>query len=118
MSFDLRGRSFLKLLDFTPSEALHLLDLAVSLKEEKRTGTEVPRLTGKNVALVFEKGSTRTRCAFEVGALDQGAHSVYLGPTGTQIGTKETMKDTARVLGRMFDGIQYRGYAWGDPRFG
>jgi ornithine carbamoyltransferase len=111
MSFDLRGRSFLKLLDFTPAEALHLLDLASSLKEEKRAGAEVPRLTGKNLALIFEKGSTRTRCAFEVAALDQGAHSVYLGPTGTQIGTKETMKDTARVLGRMFDGIQYRGFA-------
>jgi ornithine carbamoyltransferase len=111
MSVDLRGRSFLKLLDFTPSEALHLLDLAASLKEEKRNGNEVPRLGGKNCALIFEKGSTRTRCAFEVAALDQGAHSVYLGPTGTQIGTKETMKDTARVLGRMFDGIEYRGFA-------
>jgi len=111
MSVDLRGRSFLKLLDFTPAEAVYLLDSAASLKEEKRTGTEVRRLTGKNLALIFEKGSTRTRCAFEVGALDQGAHSVYLGPTGTQIGTKETMKDTARVLGRMFDGIQYRGFA-------
>jgi len=111
MSFDLQGRSFLKLLDFTPAEALHLLEMASSLKEEKRTGVETPRLTGKNLALIFEKGSTRTRCAFEVAALDQGAHCVYLGPTGTQIGTKETMKDTARVLGRMFDGIQYRGFA-------
>ena len=111
MSIDLRGRSFLKLLDFSPAEALHLLDLAATLKEQKRTGTEVQRLTGKNLALIFEKTSTRTRCAFEVGALDQGAHTVYLGPSGSQIGHKETMKDTARVLGRMFDGIEYRGFA-------
>jgi ornithine carbamoyltransferase len=111
MSVDLKGRSFLKLLDFSPAEATYLLDLSARLKEEKRTGTEVARLTGKNLALIFEKGSTRTRCAFEVAALDQGAHAVYLGPTGTQIGYKETMKDTARVLGRMFDGIEYRGFA-------
>jgi ornithine carbamoyltransferase len=111
MSVDLRGRSFLKLLDFTPEEAMHLLDLAASLKEEKRSGQETRRLTGKNLALIFEKQSTRTRCAFEVAALDQGAHAVYLGPTGSQIGYKETMKDTARVLGRMFDGIEYRGFA-------
>lgn len=110
MSVDLRGRHFLKLLDFTPDEALHLLDLSARLKESKHAGTEEPRLRGKNLALIFEKGSTRTRCAFEVAALDQGAHAVYLGPTGTQIGTKETMKDTARVLGRMFDGIEYRGF--------
>ena len=110
MSVDLRGRHFLKLLDFTPEEARYLLDLSAELKEAKRNGREEPKLTGKNVALIFEKGSTRTRCAFEVAALDQGAHAVYLGPTGTQIGTKETMKDTARVLGRMFDGIQYRGF--------
>lgn len=111
MSIDLHGRSFLKLLDFSPAEARHLLDLAAALKEERRTGAEVPRLTGKNLALIFEKSSTRTRCAFEVGALEQGAHTVYLGPSGSQIGHKETMKDTARVLGRMFDGIQYRGFA-------
>lgn len=110
MTVDLRGRSFLKLLDYSPEEALYLIDLAAQLKEEKRSGTETKRLEGKNFALIFEKGSTRTRCAFEVAALDQGAHSVYLGPTGTQIGTKETMKDTARVLGRMFDGIEYRGF--------
>lgn len=111
MSIDLHGRSFLKLLDFTPQEAAYLLDLSASLKEEKRSGREVARLTGKNLALIFEKGSTRTRCAFEVAAFDQGANAVYLGPTGTQIGYKETMKDTARVLGRMFDGIEYRGFA-------
>ena len=111
MSVDLRGRSFLKLLDFTPTEAHYLLDLAALLKEERRRGAETRRLTGKNLALIFEKGSTRTRCAFEVAALDQGAHCVYLGPTGSQIGQKETMKDTARVLGRMFDGIEYRGFA-------
>jgi len=111
MHVDLRGRSFLKLLDFTPGEAMYLLDLSSRLKEQKRAGSEVPRLRGKNLALIFEKGSTRTRCAFEVAALDQGGHAVYLGPTGTQIGHKETMKDTARVLGRMFDGIEYRGFA-------
>ena len=110
MSVDLRGRHFLKLLDFTSEEALHLLDLSAELKKAKRCGTEEPTLTGKNIALIFEKGSTRTRCAFEAAALDQGANTVYLGPTGTQIGTKETMKDTARVLGRMFDGIEYRGF--------
>jgi ornithine carbamoyltransferase len=110
MSVDLRGRSFLKLLDLTPAEAHYLIDLAAELKEAKRTGNETRRLGGKNLALIFEKGSTRTRCAFEVAALDQGAHAVYLGPTGTQIGYKETTKDTARVLGRMFDGIEYRGF--------
>ena len=109
MSVDLQGRNFLKLLDFTPAEALYLLDLAAQLKEEKRTRSETRRLEGLNFALIFEKGSTRTRCAFEVAASQQGAHAVYLGPTGTQIGVKETMKDTARVLGRMFDGIEYRG---------
>jgi ornithine carbamoyltransferase len=111
MRFDLRGRSFLKLLDFTPDEATYLIALSERLKEEKRRGSEERRLVGKNLALIFEKGSTRTRCAFEVAALDQGGHAVYLGPTGTQIGHKETMKDTARVLGRMFDGIEYRGFA-------
>lgn len=110
MTVDLRGRHFLKLLDFTPEEAHDLLDLAAELKAAKHSGSETPRLSGKNLALIFEKGSTRTRCAFEVAAHDQGAHAVYLGPTGTQIGTKETMKDTARVLGRMFDGIEYRGF--------
>lgn len=111
MSVDLRGRSFLKLLDFTPTEGTYLLELAAHLKKEKRSGEESRRLEGRNIALIFEKESTRTRCAFEVAALDQGAHTVYLGPTGTQIGQKETMKDTARVLGRMFDGIEYRGFA-------
>jgi len=111
MSVDLRGRSFLKLLDFTPEEATYLIDLSDELKAAKHAGTEVKRLVGKNIALIYEKGSTRTRCAFEVAAWDQGAHAVYLGPTGTQIGQKETMKDTARVLGRMFDAIEYRGFA-------
>jgi ornithine carbamoyltransferase len=111
MTVDLRGRSFLKLLDFTPEEALYLLDLSAQLKQDKRLGTETPRLQGKNFALIFEKASTRTRSSFELAAYDQGAHTVYLGPTGTQIGQKETMKDTARVLGRMFDGIEYRGFA-------
>lgn len=111
MTVDLTGRSFLTLLDYTPEELRHLLDLSVELKREKRSGIEEQRLKGLNIALIFEKGSTRTRCAFEVAALDQGAHAVYLGPSGTQIGHKETMKDTARVLGRMFDGIEYRGFA-------
>jgi len=110
MSVDLLGRSFLKLLDYTPSELRYLIELAASLKAAKADGGEVRRLEGKNLALIFEKGSTRTRCAFEVAALDQGAHTTYLGPTGTQIGHKETMKDTARVLGRLFDGIEYRGF--------
>ena len=111
MPVNLRNRHFLKLLDFTPSEIQYLLDLSHSLKTAKRTGTEQPRLTGKNIALIFEKDSTRTRCAFEVGAFDQGARVTYLGPSGSHIGAKETMKDTARVLGRYYDGIQYRGYA-------
>ncbi len=110
MAFNLRNRSFLKLLDFTPKEINHLIELAFVLKEAKYKGSEQQRLKGKNIALIFEKTSTRTRCAFEVAALDQGAHVTYLGPSGTQIGTKESMKDTARVLGRMFDGIEYRGY--------
>ena len=104
-------KNFLKLLDFQPTEIEFLLDLASELKWAKKSGTEEPVLTGKNIALIFEKASTRTRCAFEVAAYDQGAHVTYLGPTGSQIGTKESMKDTARVLGRMYDGIQYRGYA-------
>jgi len=110
MSNLLYHKNFLKLLDFQPSEIEYLLDLAAELKWAKKTGTEEPVLTGKNIALIFEKSSTRTRCAFEVAAYDQGAHVTYLGPTGSQIGSKESMKDTARVLGRMYDGIQYRGY--------
>jgi ornithine carbamoyltransferase len=110
MSVDLRGRHFLKLLDFTPAELHHLVDLAAALKAEKAAGREKRRLERKNIALIFEKTSTRTRCSFEVAAHDQGAHVTYLGPSGSQIGYKETMKDTARVLGRMFDGIEYRGY--------
>ena len=111
MAYNLRNRSFLKLLDFTPKEIQHFLDLAAELKRAKYAGTEQPRLKGKNIALIFEKTSTRTRCAFETAAYDQGAHVTYLGPTGSQIGVKESMKDTARVLGRMYDGIEYRGFA-------
>ena len=111
MAYNLRNRSFLKLLDFSPREIQFLLDLAADLKKAKYAGTEQQRLRGKNIALIFEKTSTRTRCAFETAAYDQGAHVTYLGPTGSQIGIKETMKDTARVLGRMYDGIEYRGFA-------
>ena len=111
MAFNLRNRNFLKLLDFTPEEIKFFLQLAADLKRAKYTGTEQPRLKGKNIALIFEKTSTRTRCAFETAAYDQGAHVTYLGPTGSQIGVKESMKDTARVLGRMYDGIEYRGFA-------
>lgn len=111
MAFNLRNRSFLTLLDFTPNEIRFLLDLSKHLKAAKYGGTEQPRLAGKNIALIFEKTSTRTRAAFEVAANDQGAHVTYLGPSGTQMGHKESMKDTARVLGRMFDGIEYRGFA-------
>ncbi|HEX7412348.1 MAG TPA: ornithine carbamoyltransferase [Bacteroidales bacterium] len=110
MSFNLRNRNFLKLLDFTPQEIRHLLDLSARLKQAKYAGTEQQKLKGKNIVLLFEKDSTRTRCAFEVAALDQGAHVTYLGPSGSQMGKKESMKDTARVLGRMYDGIEYRGY--------
>jgi len=110
MAINLRNRHFLTLLDFTPREIHHLLDLAFELKKAKHNGTEVPRLKGKNIALIFEKSSTRTRCAFEVAAMDQGAGVTYLGPSGSQIGHKESMKDTARVLGRMYDGIEYRGF--------
>jgi len=110
MAFNLRNRHFLKLLDFTPNEIEFLLSLSADLKKAKYAGTEQPRLTGKNIALIFEKASTRTRCAFETAAYDQGAHVTYLGPTGSQLGTKESMKDTARVLGRMYDGIEYRGF--------
>lgn len=110
MPVNLRHRSFLKLEDYAREEILFLLDLSSTLKAAKYAGTERPRLSGKNIALIFEKTSTRTRCAFEVAAYDQGAHVTYLGPTGSQIGHKETMKDTARVLGRMYDGIEYRGF--------
>ena len=111
MAFNLRNRNFLKLLDFTPAEIKYLLKLSADLKAAKYAGTEQPTLKGKNIVLLFEKDSTRTRCAFEVAALDQGAHITYLGPAGSQMGKKESMKDTARVLGRMYDGIEYRGYA-------
>jgi ornithine carbamoyltransferase len=110
MAFNLRHRSFVKELDFTPEELRFLLKLSADLKAAKYGGYERPRLAGKNIALIFEKTSTRTRCAFEVAAYDQGAHVTYLGPEGTQIGHKESMKDTARVLGRMYDGIEYRGF--------
>jgi ornithine carbamoyltransferase len=110
MPVNLRGRSFLKLLDFTPDEIRFLLRLSASLKQAKYGGYEDQRLKGKNIALIFEKDSTRTRTGFEVAAFDQGAHVTYLGPSGTQIGKKESMKDTARVLGRMYDGIEYRGF--------
>ncbi|MGJ0192298.1 ornithine carbamoyltransferase [Pantoea sp. RRHST58] len=103
-------RHFLRLLDFSPADITSLLDLAAELKRAKKNGSETPRLKGKNIALIFEKDSTRTRCSFEVAAYDQGARVTYLGPSGSQIGHKESMKDTARVLGRMYDGIQYRGY--------
>jgi ornithine carbamoyltransferase len=109
VSLDLHHRNFLKELDFTRAEWTGLLDFAAELKEAKRGGVEVPRLAGRNIALIFEKTSTRTRCAFEVAAYDQGAHVTYLDPTGSQIGHKESMKDTARVLGRYYDGIEYRG---------
>ena len=110
MAFNLRNRNFLKLLDFTPQEIKFLLDLSADLKKAKYAGTEQQRLKGKNVVLLFAKDSTRTRCAFEVAALDQGAHVTYIGPSGSQMGKKESMKDTARVLGRMYDVIEYRGY--------
>ena len=110
MAFNLRHRNYLKLLDFTQKEIQFLLDLSADLKRAKKAGTEQKKLIGKNIALIFEKASTRTRCAFEVAAFDQGAQVSYLGPSGSQIGDKESMKDTARVLGRMYDGIQYRGF--------
>jgi len=110
MAFNLRNRHFLKELDFTPQELKFLLDLSRDLKKAKYAGIEEQRLKGKNIALIFEKDSTRTRCAFETAAYDQGAHVTYLGPTGSQMGKKETIQDTARVLGRMYDGIEYRGY--------
>ena len=109
MTNNLSGRNFLKEVDFTAREWLELLTLSASLKEDKAAGRELKHLRGKNIALIFEKTSTRTRCAFEVAAFDQGAHVTYLDSSGSQIGHKESMKDTARVLGRMYDGIQYRG---------
>lgn len=111
MAFNLRNRNFLKLLDFSPKEIDFLINLSLDLKAAKYSGTEQQRLKNKNIALIFEKSSTRTRCAFEVAAHDQGANVTYLGPSGSQIGNKESMKDTARVLGRMYDGIEYRGFA-------
>jgi ornithine carbamoyltransferase len=110
IAIDLRGRHFLTLGDYTPEEILYLLDLAAELKAAKRERREERRLEGRNVALIFEKDSTRTRCAFEVAALDQGAHVTFIGPSGSHIGHKETVKDTARVLGRMYDAIEYRGF--------
>ena len=110
MTYHLKNRNFLKLLDFTSEEIQFLLDLSVDLKKAKHAGKEQPTLTGKNIALIFEKASTRTRCAFEVASYDQGARVTYLAPSGSQIGTKESIKDTARVLGRMYDGIGYRGF--------
>ncbi|MFF8925894.1 ornithine carbamoyltransferase [Streptomyces longwoodensis] len=111
MTIDLRGRSYLSELDFTAVEIHHLLDLAADLKAAKRAGTEQPGLSGRHIALIFEKTSTRTRCAFEVAAADQGARTTYLGPGDTHVGHKESVTDTARVLGLMFDGIEYRGSA-------
>ncbi|HET6557091.1 MAG TPA: ornithine carbamoyltransferase [Prolixibacteraceae bacterium] len=110
MEINLKNRNFLKLLDFTGDEMMYLLNLATRLKRAKASGLEEQLLNSKNVALIFEKTSTRTRCAFEVAAFDQGAHVTYLGPGGSQIGHKESIKDTARVLGRMYDGIEYRGF--------
>ena len=110
MTINLKNRHFLKLLDFTPAEIDYLLQLSAHLKAQKKNGIEQQMLRGLNIALLFEKTSTRTRCAFEVAAHDQGAHVTYLGPSGSQIGHKESMKDTARVLGRMYDGIEYRGF--------
>lgn len=109
--YNLRNRNYLTLLDYSQKEMGFLLQLAEDLKRAKYTGNEEPKLKGKNIALIFEKSSTRTRCAFEVAAYDQGAHVTYLGPTGTQMGKKETAKDTARVLGGMYDGIEYRGFS-------
>ncbi len=110
MVSNLKNRNFLKLLDFSQKEMKHLIDLSADLKKAKYNGIEQQKLKNKNIALIFEKSSTRTRCAFEVAVHDQGGNVTYLGPTGSQIGGKETMKDTARVLGRMYDGIEYRGF--------
>src|SRR5579864_8324183 len=111
MAFVLRNKHFLKLDDYTSQEIDFLLQLAAELKAAKYAGTEIQYLKGKQIALIFEKDSTRTRSGFEVAAFDQGANVTYIGPNGSHIGSKETMKDTARVLGRMYDGIQYRGFA-------
>ncbi len=111
MTISLRGRHFLKELDFTPDELRYLLDLAAELKAAKRAGREVQHLVGRDICLIFEKTSTRTRCSFEVAAYDQGAHVTYLDPQSSQMGHKETVEDTARVLGRLYDGIEYRGFA-------
>ncbi|MFZ0610672.1 MAG: ornithine carbamoyltransferase [Desulfobacterales bacterium] len=111
MACTLKNRHFLKLLDFSPAEITFLLELAADLKKAKYARDERPRLQGKNIVLIFEKTSTRTRCAFETAAFDQGARVTYLGPTGSQMGVKESIKDSARVLGRMYDGIEYRGFA-------
>jgi ornithine carbamoyltransferase len=108
---DLRGKHFLKLADFNPEEITYLIDLAAELKTAKAEGREEQKLIGKEIALIFEKDSTRTRCAFEVAAYDQGAHVTFIGPGGSHMGHKETVKDTARVLGRMYDAIEYRGFA-------
>jgi ornithine carbamoyltransferase len=110
MAFNLKNRHFLKELDFTSQELQFLLKLSADLKAAKYAGIEEPRLKGKNIVLIFEKASTRTRCAFEVASYDQGAHVTYLEPSGSQLGSKESLKDTARVLGRMYDGIEYRGF--------
>ena len=110
MAFNLRNRHFLKIADFTPAELGYLLRLAADLKRAKYAGTETQTLKGKNIVLIFEKDSTRTRCSFETAAHDQGAGVTYLGPSGSQIGKKESMADTARVLGRIYDGIEYRGF--------
>lgn len=110
MAINLRGRSFLKLLDFTPEEIRYLLDLSKNFKNLKRAGVPHKSLEGKNVSILFAKDSTRTRCSFEVGAMDLGMGVTYLGPTGSQMGKKESIADTARVLGRMYDGIEYRGF--------
>ena len=107
---DLRGRHFLNLADFSPEEITYLIDLSAELKAAKQEGREEQKLVGKNIALIFEKDSTRTRCAFEVAAYDQGAHVTFIGPSGSHMGSKETVKDTARVLGRMYDAIEYRGF--------
>ena len=114
MAFNLKNRSFLKLDDFTPEEINFLLHLSTELKAAKYAGTEVARLHNKQIALIFEKDSTRTRCSFEVAAYDQGAHVTYMGPNGTHLGISETLKDTARVLGRYYDGIEFRGFAQSD----
>jgi ornithine carbamoyltransferase len=108
---DLRGRHLMRLADYSPEEITFLIDLAAELKEAKREGREEQKLVGKEIALIFEKDSTRTRCAFEVAAYDQGAHVTFIGPGGSHMGHKETAKDTARVLGRMYDAIEYRGFA-------